>query len=115
MGQLGDGVSQAIVEIAGSDIPAMDVGDDSTGGYGGERPSHGLDPSAKHEDKIAFGLSKVGSNPGAPWGQAPRLVQRIVTPGLHLDPGINVPPVVQNLVDGVAELAQFMHPCDDKL
>jgi hypothetical protein len=110
MSKLGDGVSQAVIEISLGDITTVDVSEQTSRGYRGECPGHGFDTIAKYDDNIRLRSLTVLGNARNPTREPHRLIVGIIIASLHFHACIYLPAVAHNVVYGMPELPKQMHP-----
>jgi len=109
VGQFGDRVAQGVVEVTRSHISAVNMSDDSPGGYAGQCAGHRFDPIAQNHDDVGVSLlDKLGDSLHAA-GESSGLIQWIVSAGLHLDSRIDGPTLIDDLFLGASELGEQVH------
>jgi hypothetical protein len=115
MGQLGDRVAEALVEITGGDVAAMDVRKHVAGRYGGERAGHRFDPIAQNDDQVCGLIAEeIGDTAYAP-SEAAGLIERIIVAFLHGNSRGDAPAVPLDLADGASKFRQQVHAGYDEV
>ena len=115
VGELGDGMSKAVVEITGCNVAAVNVSEQAPRRDGCERAGHRLDPVAQYDNDVGAALIEKSSDPRDTSRESLSLIQRPIISTLHGYTRVDIPAVIGDVVDCVAELLEQVHAGSDKL